>query len=146
VKSAKIAGFVSLILMLMPGFARAAETWISCTGTVVTQPIRKDTPAPPPAPSTHIFAYNDETRVLFEYSNERKSLASLPVSRYTPQQIAWSADHLYTTTGVFWNGSLDRATMTVTIKREDSRGAMTWTEKCSPASPMEVVIPEPPKK
>ena len=120
-------------LVFVPKDALAADSWLSCSGTLATKLADKNAQSPPSQPSARTLVYNDELSRMWEYSAERKTLNELPTESYTPQQIKWKSD-IAQNGGMKWEGTLNRTDLSIVIQRVDPGSVMTWTEKCSPTS------------
>ncbi len=124
-------------LAFVPKDLLAADNWMSCTGTLTTVPTDKNAKPVPSETTARTLVFNDELRLLYQYSKERQALDLMPVASYTPQQIKWGSD-IYQNGGMKWEGTLNRADSSVSLKRVDPDTVMTWTEKCSPTAAMPV--------
>jgi len=120
-------------LVLVPKDVLAADTWLSCSGTLATTLADKNAQAPASQPSGRTLVYNDELSRMYEYSKERKALSELPTESYTPKQIKWKSD-IFQNGGMKWEGTLNRSDLSLVIQRVDPESVMTWTEKCSPTT------------
>lgn len=115
--------------------AFAAETWLSCNGNVATIPSGAKAPAATEA-SARVLAVNDQNQKLYQWSDKRKELALVPTLTYAPDKITWGAE-MMNSSGMSWQGSLDRAKMKVDISRKDRDGVtMVWKEQCQPTEPL----------
>src|SRR5689334_22030770 len=103
------AGFcVTLAAMVMSATAAAAaETWLQCEGTVATA--GGDGKAGESKPAKDVYAYDDDTRHLFRYSDTRKSLDLVFTNGYGPKEITWGSPVGASYGDVQWEGALDRS-------------------------------------
>jgi len=128
-----VTGLIAVLAVPSSG-ALAAESWLTCRGSVTTLPAT-DPAQPVTAASQRVLAFNDEFKRLYQYSPDRKSLDIMPTATYTSDKISWGAD-LMSSSGMKWEGSLDRKNMEVSISRRDRYGEqMTWKEQCEPSAP-----------
>ena len=68
-------------MVLDVGAAHAAEMWLQCAGTLVTAADgRNDS-----KPAHDVYAYNDESRHFFKYSEIRKALIPVFTTDYSPK-------------------------------------------------------------
>jgi hypothetical protein len=118
-----------------PAAAFAAETWMSCEGSVVTTGTGPDgKPLNDTQPSKQVLAYDDGAQRLFRYSETSKKLSPMPVKSYGPDAITW-AGSISASGFPSWEGKLDRAKMSVSVVRTENGNVMTWTEQCKPTQP-----------
>jgi len=108
--------------------ASAAETWLLCEGTVTGG-------EGGPAPVKETYAYNDDTKFLYKYSEKRKSLDPVLVRVYDAKQITWASTSTGSNTAS-WEGKLDRTTMAITQSRKDGTESLTWAQTCKPTKPL----------
>lgn len=130
-----VAALAAVAFSGTAGSAFAADTWLACNGNVVTIPSGAKAPSST-EPSDRVLAFNDENSRLYEWSDKRKSLDPVPTLSYAPGKITWGAD-MMNSSGMSWQGTLDRAKMKLDIHRKDREGVtMVWKEQCQPTAPM----------
>lgn len=127
----RYSGLLCLGLAFAAGPAMAADVWISCEGSIVTTKGKDSTKAT----ATDVYAYNDDVRALYRYSAQRKQLYIVPTSSYDPKAIAWgNPTKNLAAQEEQWQGSIDRAKMSLKQVRQQGDEVMTWEQVCKPTS------------
>ena len=125
--------FGVMLALLGQSQAHAADAWLACKGTV-TMMSKAETKS---EPSERVLVYDDQTKNLYQWSEQKKTLSIMPTTSYSGREIRWGAN-LEHTGGMWWNGRLDRTKLSVSIERSDrDLSRMTWAEMCSPTQPLD---------
>jgi hypothetical protein len=124
--------------------AQAAQTWIDCTGQMVTTKAGK---ADAPVQVHEIYQIDDQAKGLFKYSEARKSADPEPVTQFDDKTIVWAEKPDLGALDSSWEGKIDRAAMTLTQEYTQGPEKTNWTEQCKPTSAPQLATslpPEPP--
>jgi hypothetical protein len=116
--------------------ALAAESWLQCDGTIVTSGSVDGKANTENKSARDIYAFNDDTKRLFKYSDTRKTLDTVFVNDYGPKQIKWSSPAGSSYGDARWEGELDRDKLALKVVRHEKGETMTWAETCKPMQPM----------
>ena len=116
--------------------AQAAQSWIDCTGQMVTTKAGK---ADAPVQVHEIFQIDDQAKGLFKYSDVRKSADPEPVTQFDDQTIIWAEKPDLGALDSSWQGKIDRATMALNQEYDQGPEKTTWTEQCKPTSAPQLV-------
>lgn len=129
--SNRYSGLLAVALVFAAGPAIAADVWLSCEGAVITAKGKDSTKAA----ATDIYAYNDDARALYRYSTARKQLYIVPTSSYDAKAIAWgNPTKNLAAQEEQWQGSIDRAKMSLKQVRQQGYEIMTWEQSCKTTS------------
>jgi len=127
---------------LTGGLSRAAnanDTWLACSGSVLSVDTSGEKPVKTTEPSQRILVIDDASKNIYQYAEGKNALNIILTRSYTPAKITWGAD-MSTTSGMTWEATLDRTKMDLKMVRDAFRekSHMTWTEKCQPTQPRAV--------
>jgi len=126
------ASVFGVALACIAGPALAAETWIACEGTVSTKVGKA---AATSAPANDIYAYNTEAKTLYKYAPTRKSLDLISTNKFDDKSIGWiNPGKGIGSQTTSWEGTIDRAKMSLKMVRESGDEVMTWTQSCKPTT------------
>jgi hypothetical protein len=126
------ASIFGVALACIAAPAMAAETWIACEGTVSTKVGKA---AATTEPANDIYAYNAEAKTLYKYAPARKRLDLISTNRFDDKTIGWvNAGKGIGSQTTSWEGSIDRAKMSLKLVRESGDEVMTWTQSCKPTT------------
>ena len=126
--SVRSAIFIAAALAGVSAPALAAEVWISCDGSVVTKPVKGEATT---TTASDVYVYNDDTKLVYRYL-PNQTLSIMPITGYSDKQFTWANNSQ--SGEVSWNGTIDRAALTLKQTRDDDGEIMTWTQQCKPAS------------
>jgi hypothetical protein len=130
----------SFLCAAVIGFAAspvlAADSWISCQGTVETAATKDGKTESSSAQATDIYAYNDASKQLMKYSEKNKNLSPVFVTGYDDKAISWAnAGGVNAGSGAAtWEGRIDRASMALKMTRTEKGEVMTWNQQCKATS------------
>ena len=143
-KRALAVGMAGLFAAAGMTGAQAAQTWIDCTGQMVTTKAGK---ADAPVQVHDIYQIDDQAKGLFKYSETRKSADPEPVTQFDDKTIVWAEKPDLGALDASWQGKIDRAAMSLTQEFSQGPEKTTWTEQCKPTSAPQLATslpPEPP--
>jgi hypothetical protein len=127
----RYSGLLCVGMLCTAAPAMAADVWLSCEGSVVTAKGKDSTKAA----ATDIYAYNDDVRALYRYSMTNKRLNIIPTSSYDAKAIVWgNPTKNLAAQEEQWQGSIDRAKMSLKQVRQQGDEIMTWDQVCKPTS------------
>lgn len=128
-----------LVGALSAGPALAAESWIDCNGQKVTTGTMDGKPVNETKPAHDIYSFDDGTKYLYKYSEERKVSDPEPVTVFSPQEIKWGdKPPPGSSSTATWEGRLDRASLALTLNYQEAGTKIVWTEQCKASSPMPI--------
>lgn len=133
-----VPAIATLMLAVTPAMAAmGAEKWVACDGTVATSATKDGKTETTSAPAKDTYAYNDATKMLFKYSDARKSLDPVFVTGYDDKAITWANAGTTSpgSTAATWQGRLDRSNLALSLTRSERGEVMTWTQQCKMAPP-----------
>src|SRR5690349_10247847 len=109
--------FFGIALAASPAFA--AENWLACDGTVATTTTKDGKTDSSSAPAKDVYAYNDASKMLFKYSDTRKTLDPVFVTNFDSKAISWAnaGGASAGSTAAKWEGSLDRTSLALKMTR-----------------------------
>lgn len=134
-----IAGF--FVLAGATG-ASAAPTWIECTGERVSERVVDGKTVRETGPIRDYYIFDDANKTLSQYFEATKSRGLQKVTAFSPAEIKWA--YRQAPQEAHWEGTLDRAKMTVSVVRRQNEDIETRTATCKPTQPREVrYLPSP---
>ena len=129
-----------LLPALLVGFGlpatALADSWIDCTGQMVTT--KEGKPDQKTEDAHDIYVLDDAAKSLQKYSQTRKLIDPEPVTLYTMDEVKWVKKPSLGVLDPNWDGRLDRKTMALKLDYHVGPETTTWTETCKPTDPQPI--------